>query len=990
VRQDLRATNFRRDSNEFVLDEPIAQNFRQQRWKHDNGRLVSHGCQTDMQMQQLAEFEDQIAEREAIEAARAQQMMKRWKLGAASRFFGIWKGVAGGDDVAQVTEGLKEGENDQCDQGIKIVTDVLQTATSAPSVARAFHVWEAYTSVMLDARRVLDNELTEEVKLLLFLQREIALDLFSTMEMHELAEKLASQAKKIIRVQHCFMVSISSSSGELELCNPHEKPPQVMPSEPSLVLKAAENLFPIQVQDVSSDPRWNLEVEGSLAPNAQNAMFVPMANHGVVCGVLMFVNKSVHKPGSDQGSRRSSIHDEPQTVDLEPKVSDPTEHNDEIDSPEDDGVSYTSKREFKQHGFVNFTKQDEKMTESFTAQASIAVTNAQLYQERKKAERRMQALVDMVHDLTGELDLQALMKTVVEHACHICGAKASALYLLNEERDKLELNASFGEIGDSLPSNPESGSPEWQAVQRAEAEDFPHIMYQPMLPMGASSEEVVGVLIVKDKETGKFFTEEDSSMLELYCQQAAVNVVNVQQYNIAQSAQDQQQELERASLAAASIALDTESSAAQLPTFAAMAAQAAEGLLTGRTAQVYMLEGQNLVSIKPGETEFKKHGDTRAGIIGHVLQQLEHYWCPSTLEDDLFDPKIDCCKGSSSNALICHPLEVEGCGCIGAIQVIRDNNDNFTPLEIKLLKLYSVKVAATLGVQQLHLSSEMYRTQCTTLAEVWSGTVEPVESISRLIMNTCKVVGADFALYYQQENVDPKGVSTLQLVEMHVEQHVESTTLPQANVPLAGCLLGKTVTTGRSVVGIVHELEGFNAVFDTLPDVQVTAVLMVPVKRPDMSVMGVVYAGKVAVGKHQRNMGFVEDDLQKVVLMCGLLAQLTSWRQLQDDMYKIEDQCTRLSDLVSFLCNTNSKRQDHEIQLRQMVRLAKEAVGAEVAMLHITLGKMPPRDEITVDVPLKVKKRCEICVVSRELANDDDEEGAQRQGSATEVCYERL
>jgi len=397
------------------------------------------------------------------------------------------------------------------------------------------------------------------------------------------------------------------------------------------------------------------------------------------------------------------------------------------------------------------------------------------------------------------------------------------------------------------------------------------------------------------------------------------------------------------------------------------------------------LEGQNLVSIKPGETEFKKHGDTRAGIIGHVLQQLEHYWCPSTLEDDLFDPKIDCCKGSSSNALICHPLEVEGCGCIGAIQVIRDNNDNFTPLEIKLLKLYSVKVAATLGVQQLHLSSEMYRTQCTTLAEVWSGTVEPVESISRLIMNTCKVVGADFALYYQQENVDPKGVSTLQLVEMHVEQHVESTTLPQANVPLAGCLLGKTVTTGRSVVGIVHELEGFNAVFDTLPDVQVTAVLMVPVKRPDMSVMGVVYAGKVAVGKHQRNMGFVEDDLQKVVLMCGLLAQLTSWRQLQDDMYKIEDQCTRLSDLVSFLCNTNSKRQDHEIQLRQMVRLAKEAVGAEVAMLHITLGKMPPRDEITVDVPLKVKKRCEICVVSRELANDDDEEGAQRQGSATEV-----
>ena len=38
-----------------------------------------------MKMQQLAEFEDQIAEREAIENARSKQMIKRWALGALSR-----------------------------------------------------------------------------------------------------------------------------------------------------------------------------------------------------------------------------------------------------------------------------------------------------------------------------------------------------------------------------------------------------------------------------------------------------------------------------------------------------------------------------------------------------------------------------------------------------------------------------------------------------------------------------------------------------------------------------------------------------------------------------------------------------------------------------------------------------------------------------------------------------------------------------------------
>ena len=44
---------------------------------------------------------------------------------------------------------------------------------------------------------------------------------------------------------------------------------------------------------------------------------------------------------------------------------------------------------------------------------------------------------------------------------------------------------------------------------------------------------------------------------------------------------------------------------------------------------------------------------------------------------------------------------------------------------------------------------------------------------------------------------------------------------------------------------------------------------------------------------------------------------------LEGDMVKIEDQCKRLSDLVSFLCNTSAKK-DNELQLQEMVKLAKE------------------------------------------------------------------
>ena len=96
--------------------------------------------------------------------------------------------------------------------------------------------------------------------------------------------------------------------------------------------------------------------------------------------------------------------------------------------------------------------------------------------------------------------------------------------------------------------------------------------------------------------------------------------------------------------------------------------QAGEGLLGGRHARVYLFEGNSLVSIERGGTEFVKHGDTRCGVVGRCLRDVDCYWVANTLEDPIYDASVDCNKGGHG-CLICHPLEVEGCGCIGAIEV---------------------------------------------------------------------------------------------------------------------------------------------------------------------------------------------------------------------------------------------------------------------------------------------------------------------------------
>lgn len=61
-----------------------------------------------------------------------------------------------------------------------------------------------------------------------------------------------------------------------------------------------------------------------------------------------------------------------------------------------------------------------------------------------------------------------------------------------------------------------------------------------------------------------------------------------------------------------------------------MAAQAAESLLAANYARVYLLEGHTLVSIDKDATEFSKHGDTRSGIVGRVLQSLEFHMVKDT------------------------------------------------------------------------------------------------------------------------------------------------------------------------------------------------------------------------------------------------------------------------------------------------------------------------------------------------------------------------
>ena len=68
-------------------------------------------------------------------------------------------------------------------------------------VSRAFHLWEAHTSLMLDARKSLENDISDDMKTVLMMQRDDTIDLTSTVDPKLLSQKIVKQVCQPSRVR---------------------------------------------------------------------------------------------------------------------------------------------------------------------------------------------------------------------------------------------------------------------------------------------------------------------------------------------------------------------------------------------------------------------------------------------------------------------------------------------------------------------------------------------------------------------------------------------------------------------------------------------------------------------------------------------------------------------------------------------------------------------------------------------------------------------
>ncbi|MBT4932743.1 MAG: GAF domain-containing protein [Rhodospirillaceae bacterium] len=102
-----------------------------------------------------------------------------------------------------------------------------------------------------------------------------------------------------------------------------------------------------------------------------------------------------------------------------------------------------------------FTKDDLALLEAMTTQASIALQSTQFVEKMKKTREKEMEFLDVVSDVTSEIDLGAMLAKVMTEATRMLQADRSTLFLNDEKTNELFSRVAMGDsIGEiRLPNH---------------------------------------------------------------------------------------------------------------------------------------------------------------------------------------------------------------------------------------------------------------------------------------------------------------------------------------------------------------------------------------------------------------------------------------------------------------------------------------------------------------------------------------------------------
>ncbi len=194
-----------------------------------------------------------------------------------------------------------------------------------------------------------------------------------------------------------------------------------------------------------------------------------------------------------------------------------------------------------------FTKDNLEFVNAVATQAAVSIQNAQNNEFFEKKRAQEMEFISIVSDVTAEIDLNALLKRVMEEATRMLNADRATLFLNDEKTNELFSRVAMGEgIGEiRLPNTAGiAGS----VFSSGKTMNIPYayadLRFNPSfdkqtgyftrsilcVPVTNKDGKVIGCTQVLNKKGGKF-SEEDESRLKAFTQQVAIALENAKLFD---------------------------------------------------------------------------------------------------------------------------------------------------------------------------------------------------------------------------------------------------------------------------------------------------------------------------------------------------------------------------------------------------------------------------------------------------------------------------
>jgi adenylate cyclase len=195
----------------------------------------------------------------------------------------------------------------------------------------------------------------------------------------------------------------------------------------------------------------------------------------------------------------------------------------------------------------NFSREDLYLLESMTAQTAMTLRSAQVMERMLAARQEELRFLDMVGELTSDLDLSTMLARVVTEAAKMLQADRASLFLNDEKKGELfsrvAMGASVGEI--RLPNTAGIAGAVFTSGQVINIPyAYADLRFNPAfdkrtgyftrsilcVPIVNKNGKTIGVTQVLNKKGGPF-TDEDEKRLKVFTAQLAISLENAKLFD---------------------------------------------------------------------------------------------------------------------------------------------------------------------------------------------------------------------------------------------------------------------------------------------------------------------------------------------------------------------------------------------------------------------------------------------------------------------------